>query len=31
VQLMTLGDNLKAINNRDSFEVIGTFGLAFTY
>jgi hypothetical protein len=31
VQFLTLGDNLERINNRDSFEVIGTFGLALTY
>jgi hypothetical protein len=31
VQFLTLGDNLERINNRDSFEVIGTLGLAFTY
>ncbi|HSF05296.1 MAG TPA: hypothetical protein VLG10_05840 [Methylomirabilota bacterium] len=28
---ITLGDNLKAANNRESSEVIGTFGLAMTY
>ncbi|MGH7308606.1 MAG: hypothetical protein ACREK6_07920 [Candidatus Rokuibacteriota bacterium] len=28
---ITLGDNLKAANNGDGSEVIGTFGLAMTY
>jgi len=28
---ITLGDNLKAANNRDRSEVIATFGLAMTY
>jgi hypothetical protein len=28
---ITLGDNLKAANNRESSEVIGTIGLALTY
>lgn len=31
VTFLKLGDNLKAVNNRDSFEVIGTWGLAFAY
>lgn len=29
--VLTLGDNLKAQNNRDSTEVIGTIGIALTY
>jgi hypothetical protein len=31
VAVLTLGDNLKRVNNRDSTEVIGTFGIAFSY
>jgi hypothetical protein len=31
VQFMTLGDNLERVNNGERFEVIGTFGLSFTY
>jgi hypothetical protein len=31
VTFLALGDNLERINNGDSFEVIGTFGIALTY
>ena len=31
VQVLYLGDNLKAINDGDEVQVIGTVGLAFTY
>lgn len=31
LNVLHLGDNLKAINNNDRTEVIGTIGLAFTY
>lgn len=31
VQVLFLGDNLKAINDGDEVQVIGTLGLAFTY
>lgn len=31
VSVLTLGDNLRRVNNRDDVEVIGTIGLAFTY
>jgi hypothetical protein len=31
VQVLVLGDNLKAINDGDEVQVIGTLGLAFTY
>jgi hypothetical protein len=31
LSVLQLGDNLKAINNSDRTEVIGTIGLAFTY
>jgi hypothetical protein len=31
VNVLHLGDNLKAINNNDRTEVIGTIGIAFTY
>jgi hypothetical protein len=31
VQVLFLGDNLKAINDGDEIQVIGTVGLAFTY
>jgi len=31
VNMLHLGDNLKAVNNNDGTEVIGTIGLAFTY
>jgi hypothetical protein len=29
--VLYLGDNLKAINDGDRVQVIGTVGLAFTY
>jgi hypothetical protein len=29
--VLVLGDNLKAVNNNDSTEVIGTLGVSFTY
>ena len=31
VKVLYLGDNLKAINDGDEVQVIGTVGLAFTY
>jgi hypothetical protein len=31
VQVLVLGDNLKAINDGDELQVIGTVGLAFSY
>jgi hypothetical protein len=31
VQVLVLGDNLKAVNDGDEVQVIGTLGLAFTY
>ena len=31
VQVLFLGDNLKAVNDGDEVQVIGTLGLAFTY
>jgi hypothetical protein len=31
VIVLTLGDNLKAVNNGDRSEVIGTLGIAFSY
>lgn len=31
VTVLTLGDNLRAVNRRDRTEIIGTFGLALTY
>jgi hypothetical protein len=31
LNVLHLGDNLKAINNNDRTEIIGTIGLAFTY
>jgi hypothetical protein len=31
VQVLYLGDNLKAVNDGDELQVIGTVGLAFTY
>lgn len=31
VSVLTLGDNLRRVNNRDDVEVIGTLGLAFAY
>jgi uncharacterized protein (TIGR02001 family) len=31
ITFLHLGDNLKAINNRDRTELIGTVGIAFTY
>jgi hypothetical protein len=31
VQVLVLGDNLKAVNDGDDIQVIGTLGLAFTY
>jgi hypothetical protein len=31
VQVLFLGDNLKAVNDGDEVQVIGTVGLAFTY
>ena len=31
VQVLFLGDNLKAVNDGDEIQVIGTLGLAFTY
>jgi hypothetical protein len=29
--VLFLGDNLKAVNDGDEVQVIGTVGLAFTY
>jgi hypothetical protein len=31
VNFMNLGGNLKTVNSNDGFEVIGAFGIAFTY